>query len=258
MRAAAVCYLLLIILTPTFCFAAAVERFHGVSIGMSQRLFERIYPKKQARTYRGDGTDEWITFNEPLKGASAGMVTFHLHQGKVTAWRVNDRPEVIEEYMGEFCSPSFSSQGGMPRMYAAISDVLLRIPLEAFLKVTDRRHPVLFTEVYDAGTARFANTAEIISSEDDAPAFQGGMAIIKLSTAFNEAATPAPIEGVIAHELAHRVLEHVRIVHKTCDLERQANALVKQWGFVDEYKQASLMFGHREGDAASCKEDKSK
>ncbi len=227
---------------------------HGVSLGMSQQKFSRIYPRKTARTYRSEGVAaEWITFSEPARGIALHTITFQLSEGNVAGWTMDNRDEVVKEYLGEFCSQGIIH--GMPNIYAALTAVLRRIPLNAFLQVTNRRRPILITEYYDSGTARFANTSEIVSSNDDAPAGDQGLTIIKLSSALNEAASPSPIEGVLAHELAHRVLDHARKGRVTCREEREANQLIKQWGFSDEYTEASRFFGHKPGDPASCRDE---
>ncbi len=229
------------------------EKLHGVFQGMTQEKFFRAYPRKSARTYREDENGQWITFNEPLKGPVLHMATFHVQQGKVAGWTIDDRDEVVDEYLGEFCSQGIIR--GMPKIYAALKEVLRRISLPDFLNVTDRRRPVLVTEYYDSGTARFANTSEIISSAEDAPAGEMGLTIIKLSSALNDADSPLPIEGVLAHELAHRVLDHARKGRVTCNAEREANGKVRQWGFAEEFKAASKMFGHKEGEPVSCREE---
>lgn len=223
--------------------------------GLAKSDFEKFYPKTRARTYREVKDETWITFDVPHNAVfPENTVTFHLKSERVADWRINDRPEIIEEYLGEFESRAFP--GAFPKIDAAIRDVLSRIPYADFLKITDRRRPVLFTEVFDSGTAQFANSSEISSLPDDPPAFQDGFTLIKLSTGLNAAADPKAIEGVIAHEIAHRVLDHVKHGKRSCEAEREANNLIKQWGFGAEYEQASQTFGHKAvGQTYSC-EDK--
>lgn len=69
--------------------------------------------------------------------------------------------------------------------------------------------------------------------------------------------TPAAIEGIVAHELAHRVLEHIQRGHVSCTAEREANQLIKSWGFGEEYKSASAEFGQAKvgQGVAGCKEE---
>jgi hypothetical protein len=223
-----------------------------VPVGMSAEDFARAYPKDKARTYRRDASGEWLTFDERLAGAVPGLVSFHIQDGKVIEQKPNDRDELIVEYLGEFCSQTFVR--GMPKVYSAIRDVLLRIPFNALLNVTDRKRPVLFTEFYDSGTARFANSAEISTEDGDAPCCAKGFTLIKLSTGLDQAGAQPAIEGIVAHELAHRILEHSRKGAGSCKAEREANALVKEWGFAKEFAEARKMFGSHPGDPASCKE----
>ncbi len=232
----------------------ALAKIPKVSVGMDKNALAKIYPKPKARTYRQSGTQEWLTFNYPLKTHARDVVSFHLNKNKVKDWQINNRAEVINEYLSEFSSQAFVQS--FPIIERAIRDVLERMPWEDFLKVTDRRRPVLFTEVFDSGTAQFANSSEIISLTDDAPAFQDGLTIIKLSTGLNGASNQQAVEGVIAHELAHRVLEHVKKGKRSCAAEREANNLIKQWGFANEYQEASKTFGHKTiGQAVSCQDN---
>lgn len=160
-----------------------------------------------------------------------------------------DRAKVIKAYLGEFCfyqSPSL--------IYQAISDVLLRMPYKDFLNVTNRQRPVIFTEFYDSGTARFASSSEFILTKDDPPCCKEGFTIIKLGMGLGLAKTPGPIEGVVAHEIAHRVLDSIRKGNVNCDAERAANVLIRKWGFKKEFKEASKLFGQKKGDPAACQE----
>ena len=161
----------------------------------------------------------------------------------------NDRPRAIEKYLGEFCAFERSST-----IYQAIENVLERMPSKDFLNVTDRRRPVIFTEFYDSGTARFASSSEFIVTEDDPPCCTQGFTIVKLGMSLGLAKTPGPIEGVVAHEIAHRVLDSIRKGNVNCDAERAANALIQKWGFRKEFKEASQLFGQKKGDPAGCQE----
>jgi hypothetical protein len=158
-----------------------------------------------------------------------------------------DRKEMINNYLNDFSSFKSGS-----KIDAAIRDVLLRIPDRAFLKVMDRRRPVIFTDFYDSGTARFASSQEVIFTKYDPPCCAQGFTILKLGLALEHPGEVGAIEGVVAHELAHRVLDHIRTGNTGCDAERQANALIKKWGFGQEYKDASAAFGQRHGDPVSC------
>jgi len=159
------------------------------------------------------------------------------------------RREVIKKYLGEFCSFEESST-----IYQAIENVLQRMPYKDFLTVTNRRRPVIFTEFYDSGTARFASSSEFIVLPGEAPCCQEGFTIVKLGLSLGLSKTKEPIEAVVAHELAHRVLEHIRKGNVNCDAERQSNALIKKWGFREEFQEASRLFGQKKGDPAACQE----
>lgn len=224
-------------------------RINGVFVGMDTLNFFKLYPKESLRTYRRDGPNEWITYNDPLQAPLNGVVTFYFNNNKVRLWKFNDRPEVIEEYLAEF-----SSFQGASLIGTAIKNVLQRMPNEDFLNVTDRQRPVIFTEFYDSGTARFASSSEFIISPDAPPCCREGFTIVKLGLSLGLSKTPGPIEAVVAHELAHRVLDHIRKRHVNCDAERQSNALIKKWGFKEEFQEASRIFGQKKGDPAGCQE----
>lgn len=161
------------------------------------------------------------------------------------------REKMVEAYLSEFCSGNFKEG----RIATAIRAVMMRLPPEALVTVMDRKRPVLFTEVYDEGTARFASSTDVIVTAKDVPAFQQGMTILKISTALEKGTTEA-VMGIVAHELAHRVLDNVRRGDVSCQAEREANRLIKSWGFTREYEAASLEYGHVKegGGVASCQE----
>jgi len=162
---------------------------------------------------------------------------------------IPDRLKVIKEYLAEFC---FYQEPSL--IYQAIQDVLLRMPYKDFLNVTNRQRPILFTEFYDSGTARFASSSEFVVMPGETPCCKEGFTIIKLGMSLGLAKTPGPIEGVVAHEIAHRVLDSIRKGNVNCDAERAANALIKKWGFKKEFKEASRLFGQKKGDPAACQE----
>jgi hypothetical protein len=222
---------------------------HGVYAGMQQGDFLRIYPENSLRGLRHTGVDDWLTYNEPINDPFHEVITFYFQNEKLIRWKINDRPELIKEYLGEFCfyqDPSLT--------YQAIKDVLLRMPYKDFLNVTNRQRPMLFTEFYDSGTARFASSSEFIVTKDDPPCCKEGFTIVKLGMSLGLAKTSGPIEGVVAHEIAHRVLDSIRKGNVNCDAERAANALIRKWGFKKEFKEASRLFGQKKGDPAGCQE----
>ena len=165
----------------------------------------------------------------------------------------NDRAAVIKEYLAEFCSFQEPSV-----IYTAIKNVLQRMPYKDFLNVTNRQRPVIFTEFYDSGTARFASSSEFMVLPGDRPCCKEGFTIIKLGLSLELSSRPGPIEAVVAHELAHRVLDHIKKGNVNCDAERRSNALIKRWGFKEEFQEASRLFGQKKGDPAACQEVKNK
>jgi hypothetical protein len=222
---------------------------HGVFVGMQEGDFLVIYPQHQLRDLRHEGINDWLTYNVPFDDPLHEIVTFYFQDDKLTQWKINDRPEVVKEYLGEF---SFYRDPDV--IYKAIEAVLLRMPYEDFLNVTNRQRPVLFTEFYDSGTARFASSSEFIVTKDDPPCCAQGFTMVKLGMGLGLSKTPGPIEGVVAHELAHRVLDSIRKGNVNCDAERASNALIKRWGFKKEFKAASKLFGQKKGDPAGCQE----
>jgi hypothetical protein len=207
------------------------------------------YPQNKIRDLRHEGVDDWLTYNEPIDDPFHGLVTFYFQNNRLIRWKFDDRPEVVKEYLSEF---SFYQEPSL--IYQALRDVLLRMPYKDFLNATNRQRPMLFTEFYDSGTARFASSSEFIVTEDDPPCCTQGFTIVKLGMSLGLAKTPGPIEGVVAHEIAHRVLDSIRKGNVNCDAERAANALIQKWGFRKEFKEASQLFGQKKGDPAGCQE----
>lgn len=221
----------------------------GLESGMQEADFLSIYPFIKTRDFRHKGPDDWLTYNEPLGDPYDRLITFHFHGGKMAGWKFDDRPEVVKEYLEENCfyrPPSLT--------YLAVKDVLERMPYKDFLSATRRARPMLFTEFYNEGTARFASSSEYILTKDDPPCCSEGFTIIKLGMSLGLAKTPGPIEGVVAHEIAHRVLNTIRKGNVNCDAERAANRLIIKWGFAKEFKEASQLFGQKKGDPAGCQE----
>lgn len=232
-----------------FAFQKDETTVHGVYVDMPESDFLNIYPKNNLRDFRHDGLNDWLTYNKPIDDPLHELVTFYFHGEKLVTWKLNDRPEVIKEYLSEFC---FYQDPDI--IYRAIKDVLLRMPYRDFLNVTNRQRPTLFTEFYDSGTARFASSSEFIVTEEDPPCCKEGFTLVKLGMGLGLAKTPGPIEGVVAHEIAHRVLDSIRKGNVSCDAERAANALIRKWGFKKEFKEASKLFGQKKGDPAACQE----
>jgi hypothetical protein len=243
--------MVIFMMSPVLASERETGPFPGVHTGMPESDFFKVYPKNNLRAFRHEGGDEWLTYNDPLNDPFHAVVTFHFHQDKLAAVKRDERAEVIREYLDEF---SFYQEPSV--IYEAIRDVLLRMPYQDFLSVTNRQRPVLFTEFYDSGTARFASSSEFIVTEDDPPCCTQGFTIIKLGMSLGLSRTPGPIEGVVAHEIAHRVLDSIRKGNVNCDAERAANVLIRKWGFKREFKEASKLFGQKKGDPAACQEKK--
>jgi len=219
----------------------SLEMMNGIFEGMSAEDFFKRYPKNTARTYRLDRNSEWLTYDKINTDPTKDTLTFHLEGGKVESWSVNDREEVVKEYISEFVSLGFNK--GSSKIFKAIEGVLAKIPRQVFLSVTDRKHPVLFTEYYFEGMSRFANSSEVIVLKDDPPTFTEGVTIIKLSSELNLADSIQEVEGVILHELAHSYLRHGMNEGRDSELEKEANRLIKEWGFIVEFEKASKRFG---------------
>lgn len=218
-------------------------------LGMPEGDFLQVYPQNKLRNFRHEGDNDWLTYNEPINDPFHAVVTFYFQHERLVKWRLNDRAEVVKEYLAEFCFYQAPSV-----IYEAVKEVLQRMPYKDFLSATDRHRPMLFTEFYGEGTARFASSSEFIVTPNDPPCCSEGFTIIKLGMSLGLSKTPGPIEGVVAHEIAHRVLDTIRKGNVNCDAERAANRLIKKWGFSKEFKEASQLFGQKKGDPAGCQE----
>ncbi len=160
-----------------------------------------------------------------------------------------NRPTMIKDYLSEFCSIDQSSL-----IYKAIVKVMMKMPYKDFLYITNRQRPIIFVDYYDSGTARFAGSQEFLVGPNDPPCCKEGFTLIKLGQGLGIAKTSEAIEGVVAHEIAHRVLEHIKSGKINCSAEREANQLIKSWGFTKEFDEAKKLFGSKKGDPAGCQE----
>ena len=210
-----------------------------VSAGMTKEMLFKIYPKTQERTYRVDGKQEWISFNNIFSGLPNSFITFHFKDNKLITWKANDRKELVKEYLSEFSPLVFETD--FPNIYRALSSVLNRIPINVFVVITDRSYPVIFTEYYTKGLGRIANSEDVFLMDDDPPAFMRGFYLIKLSAELNDAKDPAAIEAVIAHEIVHMLLKHC-LKEPSAENEKEANRLIKKWGFEKEFFKAKECF----------------
>jgi len=227
-----------VIIVVSLCsHAHAQEKLKGIS---KEQLLE-LYSKQEMRTYRIKDNKQWLTFNHRIAGQLITTITFFLEDDTVMRWKVGDRAEVVREYLSEFCSQAFIHK--YKQVYQGIVHVLKKIPNDVFLALTDRSRPVVFSEVHAAGLGRLANSSDIRVLPDDPPTFSQGVWLIKLSTELNEADSVEQIAGVVAHELAHRILEHGIAEEYDELLERKANALLFEWGFKKEFQAAKDKFG---------------
>ncbi len=218
----------------------------NIKVGMAQDELFKFFPKVTARCYRESDGQMWITFDYKANEELDEVITFHLKDKLLLTWQLNDREENVTEYLSEFAP--FGWPQMYPNLFRALKNVLVKLPSEAFFIVTNRKHPVVFTEYHTSGVARFANTSGIVSFPDDPPAFGEGLCIVKFSSELNASDDISAIEGVIFHELAHVVLGHLSAGSYTLDMEKDANHLVKDWGFGKEYAKAKEKFGsHAEG-----------
>ncbi len=169
-----------------------------------------------------------------------------IRRNRLTARRIrayaeatrDHRQKLAQEYLDEFCSRGIV--GTSPKTYAAIQDVLVRVPLKVFFTITQRDYPILFTEYHYQGQGRLATSSSVRRMEEDPPTFGNGFWMVKISAELEDVYTQEVITGIIAHEVAHRYLGHhpskTRLAASR--LERMANHLVQRWGFDKEFQAA--------------------
>lgn len=220
--------------------------------GKTKKELIKQFGKTNIFSYREEGNHLWISFYD--KTEPENLLTFHLLGDKTFDYTINDRPELVKEYLGEFASGNILGYFGNIR--TALQSALGKLPNDVFLSVTERSRPTLFVDVYTTGIARYANALEFNMREDDAPVFQNGFYLIKLGDELDKVSDPQAIEGIIFHELAHRVLNHLNTQGESCDMEREANRMVKQWGFEKEFLKAKEAFGSKQkGDLPAGRQD---
>jgi len=162
------------------------------------------------------------------------------------------KERLVKEYVDEFASGLF--ENSYPQIYQALLNALNKLPDDVYTTVTDRRRPIIFLHSYSSGIARYANSTEFIVEKNDPPTFQDGFYIVILGDELNTAGDVQAIEGIILHETAHRYLEHLSTEELGCQMEREANRLVKQWGYEEEYLKASYTFGAKKKDDSPCQD----
>lgn len=160
--------------------------------------------------------------------------------------------ERIINYMKEFVSGDLLHQ---KKTRTAIEQVLSNLPDEAADRLLSRDFPILFIMSYTTTIARFARAQAFFVEPDDPPHFAEGLYIITLADELESKGTVEAIAGIVAHELAHKYLEHLRAPTSTCEMERQANNLIKSWGFEDAFVQAKDLFGAKHKSDSRCYEE---
>ncbi|MCA9401133.1 MAG: hypothetical protein KC713_05865 [Candidatus Omnitrophica bacterium] len=231
--------------------AAEPQANYSLPMGLPEEELFRILPREQARTLRKHGEESFMTyFYGP---AQDQFLTVHIKNGVLYNWALNARSEIVDEFASEFIPGGLIR--GYPKTFEAIRNVLNKLPEEPFKKVIDRGRPVIFLDVASGGIARYANAIDFYFRPGDPAAFEKGFYLIKLGEELEEADDVQQIEGIIAHELTHHVLDHLR-GPVDCDTEREANRLVKKWGFEEELKKASERFGAKKPEDSPCYEPK--
>ncbi len=150
------------------------------------------------------------------------------------------RKEQVDQYLHDFVSQAF--QFSYPSIYNAIELSLMGIPQEALDKVSNADFPALFVEMPHFGGGRWANANGIFVEPHDPPTFTKGVWIIKLSTELEDSKDVDAIQGIVLHELAHFILDHHGGVFDK-QYEKDANHLVKKWGFERQFLKAKEKFG---------------
>lgn len=160
------------------------------------------------------------------------------------------RAKQVEAYLDEFAASEFKN--GYTNIYKALKNALTKLPEDVFKDVTSRESPVVFVNSITSGIARYAHSTEFYFHEGDPRAFQEGFYLMILGDELNNSNDIEAIEGVILHELAHDYLKHLRAPKHNCEMEREANRLVKTWGYAKEYEKASEVFGAKNAGDSPC------
>lgn len=159
----------------------------------------------------------------------------------------------ISLYMREFVSAELYNY---PNILEAIKHTLQKLPKDVYTEVTARERPVVFLPTISTGIARYARSHQFLVEPDDTPTFIDGFYLILLGDELNNKNNVPAVSGIIAHEIAHRYLEHLTERKDMCDMEREANRLIKQWGFEKEFEAASDLFGAKKKSDSPCYEEK--
>lgn len=158
----------------------------------------------------------------------------------------------VERYLNEFFPPGIGQ--GYPKIYQAVRNVFMKLPESVFNEVSKRQYPILITINITSGIGRFANSSQVTLNKKDHTTFREGFYLIKLSDELENTPDGEAIEGILFHELGHRYLNHLRQSEFSCEMEREANRLVKKWGFEKEYKKAKQAFGSKTPTDSPCRD----
>ena len=161
-----------------------------------------------------------------------------------------EREKMSREYIRQFAEDTFAL--AEPNTHQALINAMSKIPKTVFEDITQNERPIVFVHHYTQHIARFANSTEFIVEADDPPTFVKGFFLVNLGDELNSSSNIQAIEGVIYHEIAHRVLENLRSDREVCDLEREANQLIKAWGLQEEFLQAKEVFGAKKKGDSPC------
>jgi len=230
--------------------AATLAQINNRLIGTPRDKLIEKFGEDNLRSYQITGDDSSITF--VVEGTALPTpVTFYLSQGFVSDFQINDREEMAKQYMSEFASGNILH--AYPKVRIALLNALQKLPLKMYLEITDRQRPIIFLDYYTEGIAKYAGSMEFRMRETDPPTFEDGFYIIRLGDKLNDTENPEAIEGVILHEIMHRVKEHLRNdTQQPCELEKEANQLLKELGFEKEFSLASAEFGSKKQGDSPC------
>jgi hypothetical protein len=156
----------------------------------------------------------------------------------------------VQRYFDQFFPPGIAED--YPKIYKAVYEVFMKLPENVFNEITKHEYPVLFTINMTSGIGRFANSTQMSVHKKDHETLREGFYLIKLSDELEHTPDFEAIEGIVFHELGHRYLNHLRQPIFSCEMEREANRLVKKWGFEKEYKKAKEAFGSKTPSDSPC------
>ena len=183
-----------------------------------------------------------------------GMTLCSISQAAFAKPNDPTRQELIQQYLKEFVSSDIRVDS--PKIYHALQNVFAKLPDDVADKITMREFPVVFVSSISSGIAHYAHARTFLRGDDEPQSFQNGFYLIILNDELNNASSIEAVEGIILHEIAHPYLEHFLNPAPGCELEREANRLVKSWGFEGEYLKAKELFGHKTEGDSPCHDEK--